>query len=213
MGTPVWSDVRVAVQTVLGAAITLTGITKANPGVASAASHGLLNGELIVMSVPGIPLLDNRVVRVSGAAAGTFNLEGIDTTGMPDFVSGSVRRITFGAVCNTLQDMAGSGGETTPTTWNTIHTRRTFSRPGFEAPMRLECTSLRDIADPALIELRKAHSAMPKDRAFEVVFDDGSKVYFYGSVNAPMTLGGSSGTPVTTPVSIDVLGLYTDYAS
>lgn len=213
MGTPVWTDVQVNVQTVLGSALPISAITKANPGVATSTGHGLGNGDLVVLSVPGNPVLDNRVVRVASSATDSFSLEGIDTTDMPDFVSGSAREVTFGASCNTLQEVTGSGGEATPITWNTIHTRRTFSKPGFEAPLRLEFTSLRDIADPALIELRKAHRSKPKERAVEFIFDDGSKTYCFGSVNAPGSLGGSSGTPVTTPVSLDVQGDYTDYAS
>lgn len=214
MSTPVYVDCELNVQSVLGAPVSITGITKANPGVVSATAHGLSDGDLVLLQVPAWPELRDRVVRVDNSTADAFELEGIDTTDFPgDFAAGTFQEITFGARCNAIQEVAFTGGEATPITWNTIHTRRTFSRPGFEAPIRGEFTSLRDVEDPGLIELNRAHRSTPSDRAIEMIFDDGSKTYCYGSINAPMTLGGSSGAPVTTPISIDVQGIFTDYAS
>lgn len=215
MSTPVWIDVGVKVQTAKDAGKAITAITNANPGKVTSAGHGFVDGDLLLLVVPSMSDLNYRVVRVDNSATDDFELEGIDTTDMPTFVAGGAfaHKLTFGATCNTIQEVNPSGGEASQATWNTIHTRRTFGVPGFESLVRIEFTSLRDITDPALIELRKAHRERPAERAVEITFDDGTKTYFYGTVHCPMTLGGAAGTPVTTPVSIDLKGLFTDYAS
>ena len=43
MGTKTWTNVQVAMQTVLAPAKTITAITKANPAVATSTAHGYTN--------------------------------------------------------------------------------------------------------------------------------------------------------------------------
>jgi len=67
---------------------TITGITKANPGVVTAAAHGFTNGDLVLLSgIGGMHELNNRIVTVASATANTF-ATGIDTSGYTTFTSG-----------------------------------------------------------------------------------------------------------------------------
>jgi len=55
--------------------VTITGVTQANPGVVTAASHGYSNGDDVVISaVGGMTRLNGNVYRVANTAANTFEL-------------------------------------------------------------------------------------------------------------------------------------------
>lgn len=74
---------KYAVSTALSAATAITGITNANPAVASAAVLPALNA--IVSLVSGWSELNGAVARVKSPAAGTFQLEGVDSTDVTRF--------------------------------------------------------------------------------------------------------------------------------
>ena len=68
-------------------AATLTGVTKADPGVVTAATHGFVDGDIVQFGVvTGMPELNYRLAVVTTAAANTFELydmngDKIDTSG------------------------------------------------------------------------------------------------------------------------------------
>lgn len=83
---------------VLEAAKTITGITKANPGVVTSNAHGFANGDWLKMSVAGMSELHGRTVVVAGVTANTFQLKdvfgnNINTTAYTTFTSGTASRI------------------------------------------------------------------------------------------------------------------------
>jgi len=97
-----------------GSALTVTTLTNANPGVATSTAHGLSNGDYVVVT-SGWSRLNNRLVRVAGVTANTFELEGINTTDTDIYPSGSgigsVREVTtFTQITQVLQPTA-QGGE------------------------------------------------------------------------------------------------------
>lgn len=72
---------------------TITGVTKANPGVVTSVAHGFSNGDrLILTSVGGMTELNNRQVIVAGVTADTFQLTdvngNINTSGYTTYTSG-----------------------------------------------------------------------------------------------------------------------------
>ena len=69
----------------------ITGITKANPGVVTATGHGFANGDQVYISgVVGMTQVNNRRFTVAGAAANTFQLSGVNTTGYTTYTSGGL---------------------------------------------------------------------------------------------------------------------------
>ena len=61
------------------AAKTISGITKANPGVVTASSHGYSNGDyVIISSVVGMTELNGRQFKVAGVTTNTFQLQDMD---------------------------------------------------------------------------------------------------------------------------------------
>jgi hypothetical protein len=98
-----------------GAAVTITGITQANPAVVTAAAHGLSDGDQVrISSVVGMTELNNNVYTVDDAATNTFSLDdadsvgNIDSTGFTAYSSGgSVIQVE-----NTFSTLAHLGNET-----------------------------------------------------------------------------------------------------
>jgi hypothetical protein len=70
-------------------AATITGITKADPAVVTAAAHGFLDGWNVKISgVAGMTEINERIVRVDNKAAGTFECYGLNSTKFTTYASG-----------------------------------------------------------------------------------------------------------------------------
>ena len=97
-----------------GSALTVSALTNANPAVATSTAHGLANGDFVEVT-SGWSRLTNKVARVSGVTANTFNLEGIDTTLTTIYPAssgtGSVRKITGYTQLSQILSSSSSGGE------------------------------------------------------------------------------------------------------
>lgn len=79
---------RFAIATATGAPVSITGISNANPAIVSAAAHGLAaKSPFILMS--GWEDLNEGVFRASSPTTGTFELEGVDSTNVITFPTGS----------------------------------------------------------------------------------------------------------------------------
>lgn len=94
-----------------GAAVTITGITQASPAVVSAAGHGFTNGMKVrITDVEGMTQANQGLTQaytVANAAAGTFELSGIDSTGWNVYTSGgSAQR-----VANSVSGLSHLNGE------------------------------------------------------------------------------------------------------
>lgn len=71
---------------------TITGATKANPCVISAAGHPFANGATIfIAEIKGMTELNDRAFTVAGVVAGvSFQLSGVDSTAYTTYVSGGI---------------------------------------------------------------------------------------------------------------------------
>lgn len=88
MGTHKGRAVRVEVAATYASTKTITALTKANPGVATSAAHGLAEGAIgHLTAVGGMVELEDQVVSVDATATNTFNLEDINTTDFTTFSS------------------------------------------------------------------------------------------------------------------------------
>jgi hypothetical protein len=100
--------------TVYGSAISITAASNANPAVLTAAAHGLANGDLVEVT-SGWSRINNRIFRVILSAAGTFALEGLDSSNTVTYTPGggvgSVRKITTLTQITQILETTSSGGE------------------------------------------------------------------------------------------------------
>jgi hypothetical protein len=208
----IWSKVAVAVQTVRAAAKTISGITKANPAVVTSTAHGYVDGDYVLLLITGMSQLDYRIVRVDDKTDDTFECEGIDSAAFDTFVSGTAEKLTFGANAATFQDVNGSGSEAAPVAISTIHNDQDFEIPGNRSPLVFTFGSLWDVADPALLALN-AFDAIKTACGVLITFATGAKVLMMATPSASLAPTGSSGAPVTTPVSLRVRGRLTFLAT
>ena len=71
------------------AAKTISAITKANPAVVTATSHGYTNGDHVwITSVAGMTQVNNRRFTVAGVTTHTFQLSGINSSSYSTYTSG-----------------------------------------------------------------------------------------------------------------------------
>jgi hypothetical protein len=172
-----------AISGSLEAAKTVSGITSANPGVATATAHGYANGDILVLSNPS--RLDMAVVRAANIATNTFELEGVDTTSTTLYPSGfgvgSVQRAGtastgFTSLSQTVE-VAGSGGEQQFAQWAYIEDGRQRQRPTFKNARSLTLTMH---YDPALAWHAALLDADQKGevRVLRVTLPNGSKLFY-----------------------------------
>ncbi|TVO75139.1 phage tail tube protein [Sedimenticola selenatireducens] len=208
----IWSNVQVAMQSVLATADTITGITKANPGVVTSTGHGILDGEYVVLTSVGMSQLDQRVVRAANVTANTFELEGVDTTNFDTFTSGSCQVITFGTTFGTIKSLSGSGGDFSFVDTTTIHDSVATQIPGIASASTYSFDNIWDVADAGLIAMKAASDTKAK-RAFKFTFSDGQIMVFNGYVGASLLPTGSAQDLVTTSSVVTMYGTPTYYAS
>lgn len=203
------SNVKVEVEQTLATAVTITGITKANPGVVTAASHGYANGDVVKLTVSaGMVELDGQIARVANSTASTFELEGIDTTNYSTFTAGTAKKITA---------------------WQTLSNAQNISMPD-PAPAKIDITTLIDKAkqytyglpdapdgsiaglfDPnnTAVGLIRAATKSNAALGFRVTFSGGQKTLFNAQVSGGQGFdlqanAAASSTIAFTPVK-DVL--------
>lgn len=80
---------RIGTRVAASTAKTITGVTQANPGVVTSASHGFTNGDVVYIDgVVGMTELNGNTYTVANADTNTFELSGVDTTGYTAYTSG-----------------------------------------------------------------------------------------------------------------------------
>lgn len=207
-----WSGVAIAIQSALAAADTISAITKANPGVVSAAAHGLANGSYAVHTIQGMRQLDDMVVRVANQASGTYELEGLNTTAFDTFSSGTAEEITFGTSLATATNVNASGGDFDFIDVTTIHDTVKKQIPGLANPATFTFENIWDPSDAGLLALKSASDTQSK-RAFKFTFANGRILVFTGYVGCSMMPTGGAQDVVKTSIVITMFGKPMVYTS
>src|SRR5882757_2127371 len=101
------TNAKVEVQSTLGSALTVTAVTKANPGVVTSTAHGLSNGAVVVFTVAGgMVQLDGQAVRVANVTTNTFELESLATTLFDTWTAGTCKSVTAFSTLSSAQDVS-----------------------------------------------------------------------------------------------------------
>ena len=208
-----WSNVAIAMQSALGAAKTLTAITVGATATVTSTAHGLVNGDLILLSVQGMRQVDGRIFRVASSTTNNFVLEGEDTSGYDAFSSGTAQVVTFGTSITTATTVNGSGGDFDFIDTTTIHGNAKTQIPGLANPATYSFENIWDVSDAGLKAMKTASDAQAQ-RCFKFTFGQGGQIMlFNGYVGASLLPGGSAQDKVTTPTTVTMFGSPTYYAS
>ena len=214
MSAKVWSGVAIAVQSALAPALTITGITKANPAVVTYTGTDPATGDYVLLKVQGMSQLDYRVVRVANenTVANTFECEGVDSSAYDTFSSGTAEVITFGTTLSIASGLSVSGGDFQMIDVTTIHDNVNKQVPGNANPINISLDCTWDPADAGLVALKSA-SDSKAIRCIKITFSDSTKVLFAGYIGATAFPTGSAQQKVSTPVTITSYGRTTSYAT
>lgn len=207
------TNMSVAIEASRDTAITVTAVTKASPGVATATAHGLTNGDIVIFACPtGMVELDGQAVRVSAADTNTFTLEGLDTSAYTDW---------------------GTGTATEILTWTTISGAQSVSMPD-PAPNKIDITTLIDktkqygyglpdapdgtingLYDPANagVAIIKAATKANAAKVFRISWAGGQKTYFNANVSGGSGFDLQANAAATATISFTPVRDVMDYAS
>jgi hypothetical protein len=210
MSDPIfWSNVQVKIGASHGTALTISGITKANPAVVTYTGTDPANGDYMILpDTAGMVELKNRVFRIAGvdATANTFQLEGEDSSSYTTFISGTAVPVATFDSMTTVQDINASGGDPTFADVTTIHDQIQRRVPTVFSPSSYTFGCIFDPADAAMKRL----VSITKQRVPEAVifvFSDGAQFAFYAYAAASGAPTGSAQQVVKTNVSLESQGL------
>lgn len=179
------NGVVLSLATAYAASVSVTAVSNANPGVATATAHGFSNGDILEVT-SGWSRLNNRLVRVSGVTANTFNLEGIDTSSTTLYPAGtgtgSVRKITGFTQISQILDLSSSGGEMQFVTYSFLEQDFETQLPTQSSPQTLSMT----IADDSSLAGYTAMKNAATTRALtglRAQLPSGAVLYYNGYVN------------------------------
>ncbi len=214
MTVQVWSNVAVAVESAKSASQTISGITKANPAVATYVGTDPSNGDYILISALGMTQVDGRIFRVANVNAGsnTLELEGCDSTAFDTFTSGGMEIITFGTSLTVATNVSASGGDFQMIDVTTIHDDIQKQIPGNASPVSFSMDCQWQPDDAGLVAL-KAASDNKDQLGVRITFANGYKYLVTGYIGCTLSPGGSAQQVVTTPVVITAYGRPTTYAT
>jgi len=178
--------VRLEVSNAEGADIPVTAVSLANPGVATSAAHGQSNGAVGYMKdVTGMSQLDGQAVRLANVAAGTFELEGIDTSTYAAFTAGDLSVISSWHTISNAVDFQIGGGDAEKLDATTLLDLIKQEENGLLAA---ETVQINVLADPLLAAIARVRAlALASSRAvFRVTYPNSSlEIYWRGEPSIP----------------------------
>lgn len=210
----VWKKVAVDIESALGTAKTITAVSKASEAVITATHDYSIGDYVRFIGITGMKQLDEVVARVKSVSTTvSFVAEGIDSTLWDTFVSGTVKKITFGTSMATVQEISPSGGEPEYTDTSTVHNEMDTEMPtgGFTG-VTFGMTNYFEPADTALLALRAAMRSSTS-LCMMMRFASGARIVGSYYPAAPFTPAGQSGAAVMTPVTFKARSIPTPYAS
>lgn len=169
-----------AISTAIAAKKTITAVSNANPGSASAVAHGYSAGGILLLSMASTRL-DQRVVRVAPSpATDAFGMEGIDTTDTVRYPSGfgvgAAQLVTGFVPMSQTTDVQSQGGEQQFNQWVYVEDGQQRQRKTFRNARSLQHTMDYD-ADLAWHQALLDASDAGTTRVLRVTLPNGGLIY------------------------------------
>lgn len=198
-----------------GPAIPYTAITNAAPPVLTAAAHGLLLGDILEVSSAWAGIND-RPARVVAPVAGTFNLEGFDTSNVAKYPAGSglgsLRKVLTWTPISQVMQNESSGGEQQSVEWVYLEDGQERSKNTYRKAKLLTLTLADDPAMawyPALI----AADQDVKNRILRAALPSGGFIYYNVNVGFDPEPKLDANQIMTVTATFRSQGLFVRYAS
>lgn len=200
-------NVKIEVATVYGASKAVTAITKAKPGVATSASHGLTNGTIGYFdSLVGMSEIDGMAISVANTATGTFELQKVDTTNYTAFTSGNFIPVTTWKTLAAATSFQVGGGDASK---QDVTTLLDVVRQEENGLLAAQSVSIGSFVEAVVSEAADAVDAAALSNGyliFRATWPNGYRVIFRGQPSLP-GLDLNVDQPVTGGFSCSVKGL------
>lgn len=212
------SGLKMYMQSAIAAAITITAMTNAAPGVFTSTAHGYANGDIVLLEAPGVNEINNGLFKIVNTAANTFNIAdvdgatGIDTTLFGVFSSGTAKKLTLGTGVSGVAEFSPSGGEIKTIPATTVHDLVDVDIVSGATALSYGLTMQWDPANAAQQAMIAAFRTRA-NRGFKILWPDGAYALFYGTVGYTGAPGGGSQAITTSPAKVVMAGPVTNYAA
>ncbi|WP_445572084.1 phage tail protein [Pseudomonas sp. E102] len=215
MGFRLPNGATLEIAATYGAAIPVTALSNANPAVATAAAHGLTDGDIIAVT-SGWTRLNDRAARVSDSDTGTFALENINTTNLQPYPAGSgtgsVREVTGFVEISQITDATTSGGDQQFLTFGFLADDDDRQIPTTKNPISMSVTVADDPALPyvAVVETADEDKAT---RVLRLNLPNGDSILYNAYVTITSTPALSRNNLMTRVISLSLAGRPTRYSA
>lgn len=161
---------------------TITGITNANPAVATSVAHGYTTGDEILLT-SGYEDATDSVFKITVLTADTFSIQGLDTSNTGFFPvgtgAGTAQKVSAWTVIPQILTISGSGGDARFTDVQLLSKRNGIKVPtGFNA-ISITLSMAHDATQAAYITMLGISRNLSKV-AFKQVISGGAVTYGYG---------------------------------
>lgn len=196
----------VALATAYGSAKSVTAITNANPGVITAAAHGMANGAFYELK-SGWQKVNDRVFKAANVATNAVDLTGIDTTDTVRFPAGSgtgsLREITAFTQISQILEFTTNGGDQQFANFSFLEEDYERQLPTITSAQSIQIGIADDPTLAGYIALKAAGEARAI-RALKVTLPNNSVIMYNGyvSFNETPTLTKGSVMQVTATISL-----------
>lgn len=196
-------NTQVEIQSVLGSAKTITGISKASEAVVTA-THDFQVGDIIVIdNVVGMTQINRRAVRV-GAVNTTvdFTCEDLDSTNWTTWASGgTASKVTTFLAFDTLTTFNYPEPQPNPISVTTIHDNEEKEVFGLDSAPTATMDSNAQPLNASVLEVRKA-SLAKTDRVIRVTFQNGNVMLINAKLAGGRGVDGSAGEVAKSQISL-----------
>lgn len=214
MGFRLPNGATLQIASAYGAAIPVTALSNANPAVATAAAHGLADGDIISVT-SGWTRLNDRAARVDNSLSGSFELEKINTLNVQPYPAGSgagsVREVTAFVEISQITDVGTSGGDQQFTTFGFLADDDDRQLPTSKNPISMSFTVADDPDLPYVAVVEEADEDK-QPRVLRLNLPGGSVILYsaYVSITATPTL--SRNNVMSRTITISLAGRSTRYS-
>lgn len=215
MGFRLPNGATLQIASAYGAAIPVTALSNANPAVATAAAHGLSDGDIIAVT-SGWTRLNDRATRVSKSLSGTFALENINTTNLQPYPAGSgagsVRKVTSFVEVPQITEVNTSGGDQQFLTFGFLADDDDRQMPTTKNPISMSFT-VADDPDLTYVAIVEAADDDKQTRVLRLNLPGGSSIVYnaYVSITTTPTLGRNN--LMTRVMTLSLAGRPTRYSA
>ncbi len=208
------SGLRMALQSAIAAAKTITAATNDADGEFTSTAHGFLSGDIVLLEVLGMTEVNNRLFEVITVDPNIFALESvdgttpIDTTDYGVLSSGTAKKITLGTSITGVSGFAPTGGDIKFLDTTTVHDTEDKQITAGSTALSYSLTFQWDPLDAAQAAML-ATSRLGESKAFRILWPNGTYAMFYGTVGYNGAPGGDNQGVTTTNAAVALSGTAT----